>query len=368
MKEDTPGNHPDGFLPILDTNMAVIGGQIVHHHYSKPMSSLELTMKHSAMSTASKYSIIVQEGTRTLRNMDPTTTWEQKIPLKNKLMIQILWAGYNKKDREIVSRQILAKYTNDIYNSEVEGRKIYRTKADRQSDTKVTKATWFRKLGATTTLRVPATRNSELAKEIRHVLGQYPGPKGTMVKVQEQPGKPLLSGLTNNPFNTGNCPKGNCPLNGKSCDGTCSQESVIYSASCLICRENQLSQGIEEKDITESLYIGETSRTLRVRSQQHTNDFKKCLRLRPGPDSDLTSFIWDHKRENHFDLDMTSSDFQFDIVNRFKDLMTRQVEEAVRIQHSLAMEIHTDKKGKLRNIKSLNRKFKYFCPKKRNNF
>ena len=75
-------------------------------------------------------------------------------------MIQILWAGYDKKDREIVSRRILAKYTNDIYNSEVEGRKIYRTKADRQSDVKVNKATWFRKLGATTTLRVPATRNS----------------------------------------------------------------------------------------------------------------------------------------------------------------------------------------------------------------
>ena len=166
--------------------------------------------------------------------MDPTTTWEQKIPLMNKLMIQMLWAGYNQKDREIVSRRILAKYTNDVYNSEVEGRRVYRTKADRQSDIKATKATWFRKLGATTTLRVPATRNSELAKEIRLVLGQYPGPKGTMVKVQEQPGKPLLSGLTTNPFNTGNCPKGNCPLNGKSCDGTCSHESVIYSASCLI--------------------------------------------------------------------------------------------------------------------------------------
>ena len=37
MKEDTPGNHPDRMLPILDTKMAVVGGQIVHPHYSKPM-------------------------------------------------------------------------------------------------------------------------------------------------------------------------------------------------------------------------------------------------------------------------------------------------------------------------------------------
>ena len=94
----------------------------------------------------------------------------------------------------------------------------------------------------------------------------------------------------------------------------------------------------------------------------------KCSRLNPGPDSDLTSFMWDHKKENHSDLDMTNSDFQFNIINRFKDPMTRQVEEAVRIQHSLALGIHTDKTGKLKNIKSLNRKFEYFCPKKRNNF
>ena len=65
---------------------------------------------------------------------------------------------------------------------------------------------------------------------------------------------------------------------------------------------------------------------------------------------------------------MTSRDFQFDIVNRFKDHMTRQVEEAVRIQHSLTLGIHTDRTGKPRNIKSLNRKFEYFCPKKRINF
>ena len=61
--------------------------------------------------------------------------------------------------------------------------------------------------------------------------------------------------------------------------------------------------------------------------------------------------MWDHKRENHLDLDMTSSDFQFDIVNSFKDPMTRQVEEAVRIQHSLALGIHTDRTEKTQKHK-----------------
>ena len=105
MKEDTPGNHPDGMLPILDMKMAIINGQIVHHHFSKPMASLEITLKRSAMNTAAKYSILVQEGSRRLRNMDPKTSWDQKLPLPNKLMVQMLWAGYSMKDREIVSKR-----------------------------------------------------------------------------------------------------------------------------------------------------------------------------------------------------------------------------------------------------------------------
>ena len=71
--------------------------------------------------------------------MDQNTTWDQKLPLINKLMMQMLWAGYSMKDREIVSRRILAKYTNDIYSNQVEGRKLYQTKADRQKDIKTTK-------------------------------------------------------------------------------------------------------------------------------------------------------------------------------------------------------------------------------------
>ena len=55
MKEDTLGCHASGFLPILDTQMGVVDGQIVHHHYVKPMAALELTLRRSAMSKASKY-------------------------------------------------------------------------------------------------------------------------------------------------------------------------------------------------------------------------------------------------------------------------------------------------------------------------
>ena len=99
------------------------------------------------------------------------------MPLMNKLMIQMLWARYSLKDREIVARRILAKYKNDMTSLQIESKPLYRTKKDRKQDLKATKAMWFQKLGATTTLKVPMKENSELAKKLRLILVQYPGPK-----------------------------------------------------------------------------------------------------------------------------------------------------------------------------------------------
>ena len=85
---------------------------------------------------------------------------------------------------------------------------------------------------------------------------------------------------------------------------------------------------------------------------------------RPGPESELSSFIWDHNRDRHGDRDLKVEDFQFEILNSFTDPMTRQVEEAVRIQRALASGLHIDKTGKSHKIQSLNRKNEYFKARK----
>ena len=58
MKEDTPWNHSNQRLPILDTEMKMEGNLILHWHYRKPMASLELTQAKTAMSMANKISIL----------------------------------------------------------------------------------------------------------------------------------------------------------------------------------------------------------------------------------------------------------------------------------------------------------------------
>ena len=65
-------------VPILDTHMAIVDGVITHHHYSKPMASLELVQARSAMSMSSKISILVQEATRRVRNCSTHLPWEIK--------------------------------------------------------------------------------------------------------------------------------------------------------------------------------------------------------------------------------------------------------------------------------------------------
>ena len=144
---------------ILDTQMAVLDGQIVHHHYAKPLASLEVTLKRSAMSISSKYNILVQEGNRRLRNMSNDIAWNQKVHLINLLMIQMTWAEYNLKDREIVARRIVAKLDSDLLSYQNEGKPYYRSKEERRETLKANKATWFRALGATSTLRAPMTEN-----------------------------------------------------------------------------------------------------------------------------------------------------------------------------------------------------------------
>ena len=105
-----------------------------------------------------------------------------------------------------------------------------------------------------------------------------------------------------------------------------------------------------------------------MRSKQHFDDFRKCLKTRPRRDSELSSFMWDHNRDNHSDQDMSTEDFQFDILNTFTDPMTRQIEEAIRIQRSSSSGLHIERTGKSHKVKSLNRKNEHFCAKKTNNY
>ena len=283
-------------------------------------------------------------------------------------MIQISWAGYSQKDREIVAKRILAKQDSDQISYITEGKPFYRSKEERRENLKADKSTWFRALGATTTLRIPMTRNSGLAKRLREVVAKHQGPKGTSVKVVEQPGLPVMASLAKgDPFPKDQCTRGSCPLAGP-CRGQCSRESVLYVATCNICYDKQLEEGVDPEDVVERMYIGETSRTIRVRSSQHQRDYLRCSsnrNLEPG-----TSFMWDHYSETHGGsttptLVDPKAHFSFRMISCFRDPMSRQLSEASRIQSGLNRGKFLNKEDKWEPIISLNRKNEFFRARKR---
>ena len=110
-------------------------------------------------------------------------------------MIQIMWARYGENSRKIVAKRILGKIDSNMRNLNHLNR-----------PTKVDKSTWFRKEGATSTLTVPKTQGSNLVKRLRMAVARVSGPKGTKVKVVEQPGVPPLQGIAlKNPFKSTGC-------------------------------------------------------------------------------------------------------------------------------------------------------------------
>ena len=271
------------------------------------------------------------------------------------------------------------------------------------------KATWFREKGATTTLMVPATTNSALAKRLRKEVANHAGPKGTSVKILERPGRPIFSTLRAKPTEI-ECNNKNCPIvhSGKDCNNQCRQENILYSAHCTICRTKQEDIGIKPDNVTDSLYLGESSRTLKIRSQQHRQYYRKCLRQhqqqqqnnqnkqqnnnntttqqqqqqqkqqqqnnqhnvqQQHKDNEThSSFMWDHimdKHEDHIDNIDINNDFHFQILSRHTDPMTRLVSEAMRIETALKHGIHYNFKGEKIKTISINRKEEHFTSIKR---
>ena len=145
---------------------------------------------------------------------------------------------------------------------------------------------------------------------------------------------------------------------------------MVYKATCQLCNTQQEAEGILEKDRIQYQYIGETSRTIRVRSGQHKSDYRKCIREnRPASqeEDNWSSFMWDHRLTKHssdkeFDPD---TDFTFEIFAGFKDAMTRQITEAVMINNARMNNAQTDRKYNKIKVNSLNRKYECFAPRER---
>ena len=113
------------------------------------------------------------------------------------------------------------------------------------------------------------------------------------------------------------------------------------------------------------MYIGETSRTLFTRCNQHVRDFRRASKEDQGELA--SSWIRDHLDEHHKDSKHTFNpltDISWKVKSTHRDPLSRQTTEAVSIQEAMETELMPDREGAVQ-ISSLNRKGEYFCARER---
>ena len=121
-----------------------------------------------------------------------------------------------------------------------------------------------------------------------------------------------------NPFKKSKCIEKSCPIctksefveiNSDEIKIPCNTNNVGYRWLCLTCKE---------RDIVK-VYEGETGRSARIRGGEHLKDLEKKREK---------SVLFKHKMTDHENENVK---FKMEITKKFKDALTRQANEAVRI-------------------------------------
>ena len=70
-----------------------------------------------------------------------------------------------------------------------------------------------------------------------------------------------------------------CPMKSvKGCKEKCYEENITYQGKCKLCKKEQEERGVEESKIEETVYEGETSRSMFSRYKTHLESYRKTAR------------------------------------------------------------------------------------------
>ena len=168
-------------------------------------------------------------------------------------------------------------------------------------------------------LFVTPTPGGVLAKELQKREEELNKNTKERIRIVEKGGLKIKDILgSKNPFKKSNCNQKTCPLCTKSefvdthsdeVKIPCSTNNVGYRWLCLTCKEKDKIK----------VYDGETGRSARLRGSEHLKDLEKKRDK---------SVLYKHKLSDHPHENVK---FKMEITNKFKDALTRQANEAVRI-------------------------------------
>ena len=297
-------------------------------------------MSDSAIPSKQKRTILAQECLRRLRNTQLDLGKEVQNKHLNKFMIKMKNSGHSEQYRKQILDSSLNAFDEMLEADRSGKRPLYRSKnwqTDIRRDKKSHKRlNWYKNGGKylntpeyKTVLVVPVTKNGQLVKEVRQREYEINKNNSTRVKVVEDGGVQLKNFLVKkDPFPTLKCETKKCFIckseKSENLQFACNSDNVGYRLQCDTC--------IERGKIR--VYEGESSRSARIRGNEHLSDLKNQR---------SSSVLFKHKEKEH---QFENMEISMKIIQKFKDPLTRQANEAVWIGQRI------EKKGKLLDYKN----------------
>ena len=311
--------------------------RIDYEFFEKSTKNPKLLLAESAINSNSKRTILTQECLRRMRN----TKLELGVGVRNqhlnKFMIKMKNSGYSTDYRAQILKSAMNAFDKMLEEDRNGTKPLYRNREwnreNRINDKENKRINWYKNCKDketektyTSILFVPPTPGSGLLKEIKNREEELNRNKKERIKIVEKGGLKMEKILTSkNPFKEEKCQEKWCRL----CKGdfgefkiACNTNNTGYRWVCKTC---------EKSENKTKAYEGETSRSIRIRSREHIAAFKSKR---------ADSVLYKHKMMDHIDEDV---EYGLEITGVFRDALTRQANESVRIYGRRGSEILNSK-------------------------
>ena len=331
---DVPSNYENGYMPILDLEVKINkeeNNRLDFQFFEKPTKNGRILMPDSACPARQKRTILTQECLRRLRNTKIDLGEEIQNFHLSMFMLKLKNSGHSAKYR----KQILESALNAFEKMKLEDKNgtkpLYRGRSwdseNRAKKKAYEKINWYNKEGQQskgdkivykTVLFVPTTKDGVLMKMLKKREEELNRFSSERIKIVEEGGTKISTLLTKNPFPVARC-NGKAlemcfvckSLGGDNPKISCRSTNVGYRLGCETCAGRGKNK----------IYEGETGRAAKVRGKEHWAGFKN---------RNPKNVLYKHKQMEHPEEDIEVS---MKITRTFKDALTRQANEAIRIEN-----------------------------------
>ena len=324
---DYPSNNNDRKIPILDMKVWIEFFEqenryyILYEHYIKEVSSRQVIDYRAALSINDKRRILTQQCLKVFLNCSTKLPWARVATHGSYFSSRLQISGYNAQLRYEIVRSAHKAYENIKKQAEDGIRPVHRKREwsniQRRENKKILRKNWYKKQGHESFVFVPATPQSQLAKQFREKIKI----SNIRIKVIEKSGKKIKDILQrNDPLSENKCIDECCLICKTSTRGGCRSSGVTYRIKC------------ENETECPFAYEGQTGKNGYSRGNEHMFDYES---------KNKNSVLWKHCQLKHENVEQN---FSMDIIDRCRgDPTKRQILEAVHINNKDALTSMNDR-------------------------